>query len=1131
MISKFSILKLFLAFITLLLVGYVNINTSNNVENIDSRIEILNSDIDAEIINLSSKIREHNSVDLNFKGTNDFFIYEKSKLVRWSTNDYQFEPKTIFFNSKAKFIVDNEFGIFAICKKDILNHTIVISVPLLRRYPLTNEYVSNRLNKTVFSNVDGDLFVNEVEGAETLEVLPNQYLYLKVDNVSNDSVLNYIASIVLVVLIFFTISIHQETNISLDVFLVLILRLALLFIDNQYEHSELLLFSPSVFASSFIQPNLFQLIVNAILLYTLFFILVKSKYFRLRKNVLQLVYVFLALIIINDLLKHSILDFNPYNFVSGDASSIIISIVIFVNLSLIIIALEREGIQWSKPLLTIGLSLALLIWYFQGELSIVFIIICLVTLLKSDKRHAHRIALLSICICLLISYQQSEKAQHAKHTENYKLINNLVSGNDPYFEYLVNEVSEQIANDKILISKLKNPFYGSNQFINDKIEKVYLSKYFSGYDFDIQVVSIDQILREKQKLTLGEENYNITKRNYTDLYQIVQNKVFNKDYLKIVCFNDDRLVKNVSIRFKAKSNAEYSILPQLLLAENNASDLKELNYAILEEGEVVSKKGIFEDFNDEIFSNTNIKGTLDDYEVMSFPFGSKTILVAQKETYQTGFTNYLSLSLILALFIFILNALYENLLLKKWDSILYRLQFSFLLIVISSFIVVLVTVIRIVNNDYKDDIKHQNLSKATVIAENVKNLLLKNSSHKSIVDTEIDKLSKSFSSDINVFNSTGDLIISTLPELYGKKFISEKIPYEALNSEKVSINVEQIGNLKYQSAVSPIFVDNSCLGYITVPFFNSEDELREKVNSICFTTFKNSIVILLIVLLFAYYISKSIANPIIALTKRISLVSMDTDSEAIKWQRNDEIGGLVKTFNRMLLNLKESKERLRQKEKQEAWKEMAQQVAHEIKNPLTPMKLSLQFLNKKVDEGVDSEEVKKTSNALIEQIDALSDIASSFSEFATMPEYKLEEYNVSELLKSTISLYKDTAEIKSEIENNLIVKLDEKAFRGILSNLIINGIQSVDVNKTAKIEVKCAEKEEDVLISIADNGVGIPEENQNKVFIPNFSTKTMGSGVGLALAKQGVEQFGGIIWFETIINEGTTFYIELPLSK
>jgi nitrogen fixation/metabolism regulation signal transduction histidine kinase len=267
--------------------------------------------------------------------------------------------------------------------------------------------------------------------------------------------------------------------------------------------------------------------------------------------------------------------------------------------------------------------------------------------------------------------------------------------------------------------------------------------------------------------------------------------------------------------------------------------------------------------------------------------------------------------------------------------------------------------------------------------------------------------------------------------------------------------------------------------------------------------------------------------------EKLSNIRLGKRNETLEWKRNDEIGELVREYNRMVDELAVSAEKLARSERESAWREMAKQVAHEIKNPLTPMKLSMQHLQRAWNEKSDNmdELFSRISKTLIEQIDALSNIASEFSNFAQMPRAKNETLDLSKIISSVINLFSGTPNIKIIFEDDKAARrifADREQLIRLFSNLIKNSIQAIPENTEGKIEVRIKTENDFHIISIRDNGTGIAPEQQEKIFMPSFTTKTSGMGMGLALVKNIAEQAGGKVWFETKPEEGSTFFVELP---
>jgi nitrogen fixation/metabolism regulation signal transduction histidine kinase len=286
----------------------------------------------------------------------------------------------------------------------------------------------------------------------------------------------------------------------------------------------------------------------------------------------------------------------------------------------------------------------------------------------------------------------------------------------------------------------------------------------------------------------------------------------------------------------------------------------------------------------------------------------------------------------------------------------------------------------------------------------------------------------------------------------------------------------------------------------------------------------------------AVFISGRLTAPLSMLSEGLASVEVGKKSEHLKYRGNDEIGELVKQYNRMVEEIEESTYKLANSEREYAWREMAKQIAHEIKNPLTPMKLNVQQLLKSWNDKVPGFEKKleRFASNQIEYINNLSSIASAFSAFAKMPGNNPMEVNLPDQIKISLELFKNTDNITFGVkwphENKIIVYADKEHLNGVFSNLIKNGIQSIPPGREGLIKVNLQVLGDKVVVAISDNGSGIPEELQKKLFTPNFTTKTSGMGLGLSIVKKYVESANGRIWFESEADKGTVFYVELPLK-
>jgi nitrogen fixation/metabolism regulation signal transduction histidine kinase len=312
--------------------------------------------------------------------------------------------------------------------------------------------------------------------------------------------------------------------------------------------------------------------------------------------------------------------------------------------------------------------------------------------------------------------------------------------------------------------------------------------------------------------------------------------------------------------------------------------------------------------------------------------------------------------------------------------------------------------------------------------------------------------------------------------------------------------------------------------------------LRQEISNFLVTIINLNAFIFLIAGLIALFITNRITRSFSIISDKMKVVNLGKMNEAITWNRDDEIGELVKEYNKMVAKLEESATALAKSEREGAWREMARQVAHEIKNPLTPMKLSIQYLQKAVDNNQPN--VKELSgnvaSTLVEQIDHLSKIAADFSQFANIGSTNVERFDLHEVLRSLIDLFRPTSDLELgwlPVHERIMVEADRTQMNRLFTNLITNAMESYREQTNRKVQISEEKLENRIRISIRDFGEGIPPEMQQRIFIPNFTTKSSGTGLGLAMCQGIVEQAHGRIWFDTEKGKGTTFHVELPLAE
>jgi nitrogen fixation/metabolism regulation signal transduction histidine kinase len=406
----------------------------------------------------------------------------------------------------------------------------------------------------------------------------------------------------------------------------------------------------------------------------------------------------------------------------------------------------------------------------------------------------------------------------------------------------------------------------------------------------------------------------------------------------------------------------------------------------------------------------------------------------------------------------------------------------------------------------------------------------------------IDDVSDIHDMDINVYTLQGNLRVSSRPDFYEWGILSTKIDPEAyyhLNRlrEVQYVQEEKMSSLTYQSMYAPVRDGKGQVyAYLNIPYFSSQLDLNQEISNFFVTIINLNAFIFLIAGVIALFITNKITRSFSIIGNKMKEVRLGKTNEEIEWNYKDEIGELVQQYNKMVQQLEQSAEALAKSEREGAWREMAKQVAHEIKNPLTPMKLSIQYLQKAINNNQSNvkELTSNVANTLIEQIDHLSKIAADFSRFANIGNKNVEVLDLHQVLSSLIGLYSADPKVHLEwdkINVPLKMQADKTHMNRLFTNLLTNAVDACVGKEKCMIEIKEETNDGKLLVQVKDNGEGIPEETRSRIFVPNFTTKTSGTGLGLAMCKSIVEQAGGDIWFETELGKGTIFFVQLPLLK
>lgn len=482
---------------------------------------------------------------------------------------------------------------------------------------------------------------------------------------------------------------------------------------------------------------------------------------------------------------------------------------------------------------------------------------------------------------------------------------------------------------------------------------------------------------------------------------------------------------------------------------------------------------------------------------------------------------------------------------RKWRdrSFRQRLQMVILLTLGISFFAVGPVSVLYLRSLYNQNSKDAQFETTRTLSLEMRNDLdftaLMNTASKDAWTDILQHYANTFFVDLNLYQLNGQLLATTRPEIHELNLqapIMNAEAYRQMHQNKALFftHQEHLGEGNYESAYIPLTDANgNALAYLNTPYFSSSTDLHNQIRDFILTYLNITILLFGSALIVILIIMRRLTQPLLLIQNKLGNIKIDKKNEPIEWKNNDEIGALVNQYNHLIVELEKSAAELKRTTAESAWRGVARQVAHEIKNSLTPMRLSVQLLQRNIDNGkATPEQIQRTTNTLIEQIDALSDIASSFSRYAKLPENHPQPLDLAELVSNVVNLYDNEENIKFHFDFD---KAKDHTFNGdrtnlnsAVGNLVKNAVQAIGSKPDGRIDVMLKNEDKELIISVKDNGKGIKDEDKGQIFLPNFTTKTGGSGVGLSLTYNIVQAAGGTISFESQEGKGAEFIIKLP---
>ena len=1128
-----------------------------------------------------------------------FLVYKNLKMIYWSSNQFAFQDILTKASVENKLITLPN-GIFVAQTRIIGKYKIIGLIHLKNNYSYENQFLENSYIPPFKLTSDYKINISRPTNAIEIHDLKNQYLFtILPSNEEAYSELKLYVPVVFYLLgfVLLLVFIYNKTDQYKGRYL--ITKMSILFVVSvlvylahiQYKIPEIFnhtgLFSAKYFALSNNLPSLgdFFLITALFFYWCLVFAREFSSDRSLNKKLAIPLFGFVGLLyqligfMIDELISNSNISYKLNRITDIDQYSVsgylVIALLLFsiflIHLKIIQRAeyLEKKSYFLKLNLLATLVSVALCL-LFPAAWTYMLILFFAVNSLQSLIKRMHInqfslsyaiifISLFSI-ITLVIVYDTVKK--HDLAFQKLRATT-LGSEQDPIAEVLLSRMQAKFDDDSIISTKLTPPFVG----LEDYITRAYFSGYFRKYETRFyECTSIDSILIDDKRVEpcfpffdkmIEKSGVKIPGSNF----YFMNNLNGRVSYLGKLHFPNRNTPDGTSIfiEINSKTISEGIGFPELLLDRSLVKPFryKYLSYAKYFDNELVN-------FSGDYPYNLNLKAyqiktashefqllKWDGYDHLIYNVDSKNHIIVSNRSltfidylisFPYVFVFYFAFILIIIL---IRNSSTDELIIPK--DLRFRIQGSIISVVLISHLFVATGTIYYNIKEYRARHQTDLQEKIKSISEEIKDRLSYvttiNPELQQWLYSELNKLSNVFRTDINIYNMNGELLATSRPEIFDKGVTSDRMNSKAFyelseRSQLKYFQPEEIGTLSYLSAYEPIINSRGdYLGYLNLPYFTREDDLKQGISTFIVAFINLYLILFLASVIIAVFLSNKITQPLSLIREKLRGIQLGKKNEHINYQVEDEIGALVKEYNHKVDDLMESAELLARSERESAWREMAKQIAHEIKNPLTPMKLNIQYLQRAKEEGNEHYDdfFKRVTKNLIEQIDTLSGIATEFSNFAQMPKAKNEVFNLIEVVQNVCSLFEPNQNLHFTLEMNHLeeikVFIDKEQFSRAFLNLVKNGIQSIPTDQRGEIKITIETSESVALIKIGDNGTGISQEAQENLFQPNFTTKTSGMGLGLSIVKNIVANFGGKIWYTTEIDEGTTFYVEIPLYK
>ncbi len=1127
------------------------------------------------------------------------FVTYYDSLCYWNTNKVKLSGVLNLSSNNNVHIANLSSGWYLYTINKVFQYKIYLLELIEPHYQLKNDILAVKSNSKYTHNPQLKLTLDKKLATHSIYNTNNQFIVgiINTNNHTNSTSSNYlIFTLFILICIFIYLYIFYrilDTTLSRTYpilgFLVIIIIIALLryfdaILHLPHELKMSLLFTQNIYkiplsrTSGDLMLNTILILITSIFTY---------RFFKFKKvtnsviiNIVGYAVFFIYTIVVIYIIYQLILDKQVFSFSDTTIhnKTLIFSVIIILILNIGMYYSLRTYLSHSKkdnyivlPYFTIIITAVVIYYLTNIHVNIIILALLILAVVVTIKLFIWKyltdpfinrltiILILSALSAIIISLADEQR------NDNYEkfIARTLSITNDHIFEKSYKEKAVSISTDTNLIDRT---FYDTT-FTDAHLQNYVIQRYFKNINkkYDIQITNCgknDLISIQPEGEIQGCEIYfnNLIKEmtlpvNDSSLF-IVNNGTESNYYIgKITLINplNTNEKRHLFIEFISSHVPEgYGYTELLVDKQRNTLNLNDYSFAIYLRDILTYKFGDYAYntlFQTHSYFKLNTFYNFNNYRHYAVKISPEKYLIISRKLTPTTlkivvFSIIFILLSIISIFIYLM--LYARKVFYSFRlSLKARLQSLIISTLTITFILMGITTLIFFNDIIKENIKKQLTEKANSVLIELQHKLSPINSFKNqdkeLLQELLHKFSMVFFTDINLYDDSGKLLATSRPEIFNKNLLSKYVNPSAFNAifheNKLEfITEEKIGTLKYFSAFVPINLNNdSPIGIVNLPYFARQNQITKSYYIMLSYLLNIYVIIGIIGALIAIIFSRYLTKPLVLLQESIAAIRIDKHNEKIQWNKNDEIGLLINEYNLMVGKLEQSAELLKHSERENAWREVARQIAHEIKNPLTPMKLNVQYLEKayKNNDPEFAIKIKSISKSLITQIDVLNDVAEMFSDFSKSKSKHVDRVNLKDVITSAVNLFNknDKVSISTNYKNvkgKLITLGHEKDLLRVITNILKNAIQSITNDKKGLITINVTTTSQFIIVVITDNGKGISEEMKSKIFHPYFTTKTSGTGLGLAITKNIMNEIGGSVNFESVSTGGTQFVLKFP---